>query len=676
MSSIARGPSGMMFALPSVSLTPIPNQFVAAGSTVSLTSLASGGTPISYQWQFNNTNITSATAANISGYTNSTLVITNITLAQSGIYSLVATNANSGATNFATVTVGLPIPGLANTGVGANGALLAGGSVDPHWQLVQSADGTYTGPAAYVDSTIPGTYIPDGPNSQWIAPGNNVSVAGGNYEYQTSFVLDSQNLTNMQVIVNWAADNVCADILLNGVDLGLNGNNGFTGFVANIITNNFVAGTNFLVCVVSNAPGTGPNLSAFRAELSGLSVLQPPTPLELLSAPASTSGYQYQSASFVVTAYGSGPLSYQWFFGTNLLAGQTNRTLLLANLDPSQTGNYTVVITNSVSATNATATLTVIAPDTLEWQGLTADWDTSTTNWYDLTAQAAVAFSQNLGVVFDDNTTNQVFQVSLDLPLTPNSVVVTSSNTYTFTGSGYLTGNFNLLMNGPGTLILDTANTYSGYTLIQGGTLQVGNSDASGSLGTSLITNNATLAFSRNDTALNISSPIHGSGTVEYNDSGAVTVSGTSDYTGGTLINSGIVYLLNGAGLGAASGNATVASSGQLYVTANVNVAAGIDVKRHRRWQRRAAQRRRRREHVWRPRYPERRHHLLGGRQRHVDSDQRRRHQRHQRQRRPDLERRHRQSGPHHRHRCAGWRIGWRIVDRGQHRNLDAHRHQ
>jgi autotransporter-associated beta strand protein len=576
MSSVARGPSGMMFALPSVSLTPIPGQFVAAGSTVTLTSVGSGGTPIQYQWLFNNTNITAATASNISGFTNSTLVISNITLAQAGAYTLIATNANSAATNSAMITVGLPVPGLANTGVGANDTLLAGGAVDPNWQLVISPDPTYTGPNAYVDSTLPSTsYLAEGPNSQWIAPGNDVNAAGGLYEYQTTFILDSQNLTNMQLTVNWAADNACFDILLNGVDLAITDNNGFTSLFPTVITNNLVAGSNVLVCVVSNAPGSGPNPTAFRAELSGLSAVQPPTPVALLSAPANATNYQFQSASFVVTAYGSGPLSYQWFFGTNLLASQTNRTLSLANLDPSQAGSYTVVITNSVSSTNATATLTVITPDTLEWQGLTADWDASTANWFDLNSQTLVAFSQNDGVLFDDNSTNQNFSVNLDLPLTPNSLVVNATNNFTFTGGGYLTGNFNLLKNGSGTLILDTLNTCSGMTLIQGGVLQVGNNDSSGSLGSSFVSNNATLVFSRGDTALNISSPIHGSGAVDYAGSGAVTVSAASDYSGGTAISQGIVNLQNAAGLGAASGPVDVAS-GQLYVTANGNVPQAL----------------------------------------------------------------------------------------------------
>ena len=246
ISSLARGPSGMMLALQSVDVSPLLNEFVAEGSTVTLTSIASGDNPIGYQWQFNGANITAATAPNISGYTTHSLVITNVTFGEAGTYTMIATNSNSTNSTSAFINVGSPVPGLFNTGVSVNGTLLPGGSVDPNWQLVQSADATNKGPHAIVNSTNPATYLPDGPNSQWIAPGDNVNVAGGNYEYQTSFVLDSQNLTNMQLTVNWAADNVCADILLNGVDLGITDNNGFGYFVPTIITNHFVAGSKFL----------------------------------------------------------------------------------------------------------------------------------------------------------------------------------------------------------------------------------------------------------------------------------------------------------------------------------------------------------------------------------------------------------------------------------------------
>ena len=53
------------------------------------------------------------------------------------------------------------------------------------------------------------------------------------------------------------------------------------------------------------------------------------------------------TASFSVAASGSPPLVYQWSFnGTNVM-GATNNTLTLNNVDPSQAGNYAVLVTGS-----------------------------------------------------------------------------------------------------------------------------------------------------------------------------------------------------------------------------------------------------------------------------------------------------------------------------------------
>ncbi len=56
-----------------------------------------------------------------------------------------------------------PIPGLFNTGVGANGTVLASGAVDPHWQLILSADAGFPGPSAIVvnDSGFPDSTLAD-----------------------------------------------------------------------------------------------------------------------------------------------------------------------------------------------------------------------------------------------------------------------------------------------------------------------------------------------------------------------------------------------------------------------------------------------------------------------------------------------------------------------------------
>jgi hypothetical protein len=64
-------------------------------------------------------------------------------------------------------------------------------------------------------------------------------------------------------------------------------------------------------------------------------------------------------AFFSVAANGSAPFSYQWYFGTNAIAGATNRWLALYNV--SQSGSFTVVVSNAIgSATSPPVLLNVI----------------------------------------------------------------------------------------------------------------------------------------------------------------------------------------------------------------------------------------------------------------------------------------------------------------------------
>jgi hypothetical protein len=53
-------------------------------------------------------------------------------------------------------------------------------------------------------------------------------------------------------------------------------------------------------------------------------------------------------ATFSVVAEGSLPLSYQWFFNSNALAGAASTTLTLTNTQPDQGGQYFVVVSNAV----------------------------------------------------------------------------------------------------------------------------------------------------------------------------------------------------------------------------------------------------------------------------------------------------------------------------------------
>jgi hypothetical protein len=72
------------------------------------------------------------------------------------------------------------------------------------------------------------------------------------------------------------------------------------------------------------------------------------------------------TVSFSVLASGAQPLSYQWRLnGTNLTAA-SGASLALANVQPSTSGGYSVVVTNiSGSVTSRVATLTVPGPPTI-----------------------------------------------------------------------------------------------------------------------------------------------------------------------------------------------------------------------------------------------------------------------------------------------------------------------
>ncbi|MEQ2009067.1 MAG: immunoglobulin domain-containing protein [Limisphaerales bacterium] len=91
------------------------------------------------------------------------------------------------------------------------------------------------------------------------------------------------------------------------------------------------------------------------------------TPVSITTQPTNVTALVTSNAAFSVTAIGTGPLAYQWFFNsTNALAGATNTSLTLTNAQPTNAGNYTVVVTNAAgSVTSAVAVLMVLVPPTV-----------------------------------------------------------------------------------------------------------------------------------------------------------------------------------------------------------------------------------------------------------------------------------------------------------------------
>jgi autotransporter-associated beta strand protein len=113
---------------------------------------------------------------------------------------------------------------------------------------------------------------------------------------------------------------------------------------------------------------------------------------------------------------------------------------------------------------------------------------------------------------------------------------------------------------GTGTLSLTGANDYTGTTTISGGTLEIA---GSGTLGAGAVVNNGVLAF--NTFGLTVTNAISGTGAVRQ-DNGFTLLLGPLSYTGGTTINGGAL-VLGAPGFGVTlPGDATIASTGGLFV--------------------------------------------------------------------------------------------------------------
>jgi len=96
---------------------------------------------------------------------------------------------------------------------------------------------------------------------------------------------------------------------------------------------------------------------------------------------------------------------------------------------------------------------------------------------------------------------------------------------------------------GPGTLVLAGTQAHTGGTTIAAGTLQVGAGGDGGSIA-GAITNDATLVFDRS-TSLTHAGVISGVGTLVKRGAGGLTLTGSSPYTGSTIVELGNVRLSN-----------------------------------------------------------------------------------------------------------------------------------
>jgi autotransporter-associated beta strand protein len=168
--------------------------------------------------------------------------------------------------------------------------------------------------------------------------------------------------------------------------------------------------------------------------------------------------------------------------------------------------------------------------------------------------------------------------------VTMNASRIVTVNASTLTVGGVIQdggSGFGLTKAGAGNLTLTGANTYTGATTINAGTLQIGAAGTTGNLSaSSSITNNGTLAFNRTNTVTqgaDFGNVISGTGNLIQAGSGNLILTGANTYNGSTTISAGTLQIGNGGTTGSLNANSAIINNGTLTFNRTGTITQGTD---------------------------------------------------------------------------------------------------
>ncbi|MFG1426137.1 autotransporter domain-containing protein [Roseixanthobacter glucoisosaccharinicivorans] len=311
-------------------------------------------------------------------------------------------------------------------------------------------------------------------------------------------------------------------------------NDGIITGVQGIVVNSG-AGTGVTEATVSTIAGTARVTNTGTVNASDLAVLMDATTNILVnSGSLSTTGaIAVQTGNGNATVTTSGTISAGSPSGTAISFGSGSNRLILADTATlvgkvvnASTGN-TLELNGSASGTLDLASVS----DTGAFQGFSTLVKSGTGTWSLVGSGGSLTgpFAVNGGMLQIGNggTTGTI----------ANDIVVAGGAAVAFnradqvTYSNVISGAGALIKNGTGTLILTGENTYTGGTLINQGTLQIGDGGTAGSILGDII-NNAALVFNRSGT-YDFPGSISGSGSVTI-------IGGTVNFTGAGGFNGSI----------------------------------------------------------------------------------------------------------------------------------------
>ena len=157
-----------------------------------------------------------------------------------------------------------------------------------------------------------------------------------------------------------------------------------------------------------------------------------------------------------------------------------------------------------------------------------------------------------------------------------NNTQLTINRSDTSTLLGSISGTGTLVQAGMGTTVLTGNNTYTGDTLVNAGSLQLGNGGTTGSLaGDVSLAAGTRLAVDRSDTSL-LQGIVSGAGSFEQIGTGTNVIAGDNTYTGGTTISGGSLRLGNGGNSGSVVGDIVNGGTLEFNRADDVDVANAI----------------------------------------------------------------------------------------------------
>ena len=378
------------------------SQTVAAGSSATFTTSATGTAPLSYQWQFSGTNI--------AGATGTSLTLSNVQPAQAGNYAVLVTNAFGSITSSnALLTVCAPTNGLtayypfngnANDASGnGNNGLVNGATLTADRFGSPNSAYRFNG-TSWIQ--LPDTVEPLQPSgltvSAWVLADSGANAAGAWLIHLTSRTGEGgmgiwnagswgvwvklQNSYSPGYYANQdtAIPSVWTHIVAvysqgQSVEFWVNGSLIQSNTLPNyplytnpsFPLNSSIGNYDYSPGPYNGFTGAMDDVRIYNCALSPGEVqaiyqceATPPDYPIITQQPQSQTVLAGSNVTFMATSTGTAPLSYQWWFGGSSISGATSTSLTLSNVQPAQAGSYTVWVTNAYgSAISSNAVLTV-----------------------------------------------------------------------------------------------------------------------------------------------------------------------------------------------------------------------------------------------------------------------------------------------------------------------------